>query len=279
MRRIEPGGEETLCQSGVIYLCAPLLGIAGSGQEGLAVCSGGVWRLGRLWSVNEQRSRNPTTRRARWLQRCGYGPYLISVIPTPAQVLPIIECAIPSLANALRVGAAFADDLQPSPFGRDPWYWSASARWKARGVLAAETDSDRWCVAERVPNSGIHLCVDDIHKVRVLRSLDGTTPHAGRNLARRQAWFQDALLLGRGGDITALSLIADWQFSGDEPVIHVGMPKAPGSFGLGAELHWRVPVTGDAGYDLGNLSFDPGNPPDDISVTLKFDPAESQDAG
>lgn len=85
------------------------------------------------------------------------------------------------------------------------------------------------------------------------------------------------MLVGNSASGEPFSLIADWHMGLDGPVVSVGLPKAPGSFlGGGADLYWRVEVTGDAGSDLANLSFDPGDPPDDISVTLKIDPSEFQ---
>jgi hypothetical protein len=204
-------------------------------------------------------------------------PYLISVIPTPEEVLPLMEDCIPHLIKALSLGMGLADDLQPDPQHRDPWFWSHTARWRAKKHLIGVTAHipDSWSIAPGVANSGIHLSIAAVHHVRVLRSLGGTAPHPGRNRARRAAWIQDTLRFDDGG-LPALSLLADWQDSNDEPVIHLSLPKRPWTYGSPPELHWRIPVTGDTGHDLNNLRFNPDSPNDDVLVTFRVDPAEAR---
>jgi hypothetical protein len=197
-----------------------------------------------------------------------------SEVPGPADVLPVVECAIPPLFKALRLGIGYADEQQPDLDDRDPWFWSHSARWRARGHLRSVV-AQGWRMNPDVPNSGIHLCIDKIHDLRILRSLGDTAPHPGRNRARREAWIQDTLP-PQDGSLRPLSLLADWRVHDDEPLIYVSLPKRPWAYGSDPELYWRVPVTGDASQDLANLRFDPGLLPGDVIVTVKVDPAESE---
>jgi hypothetical protein len=194
------------------------------------------------------------------------------MFPTPKDVLPLIECTVVPLAKALRLGIGYADGLQPDPDNRDWWFWSHSARWRARGHLAS-AKKEGWDLAPRVPNSGIHLSVPELHTIRVLRSLADSVPHPGRNRARREAWIQDTLAPNDGG-LPPLSLLADWQVHNDEPVVYLSLPKRPWKYGENPDLYWRVPVTGDTDEDLANLTFNPGLLPGDVVVTIKVDPAE-----
>lgn len=198
------------------------------------------------------------------------------MIPTPLEVLPIIEPAVPALAAALTIGAEYADVLQPDPLRRDSHYWSHSARFRARNHLVSIPDKIGWTVNAKAPNSGIHICVDAIHTVRVLKTLNDSTPHAGRNQTRQLAWAQSPLLLGTTASGEPFSLLADWHVGAEGPVINIGFPKAPGNYVGGADLYWRVEVTGDPDADLANLSFDPDKPIDGLSVRLKIDPSEFQ---
>jgi len=193
------------------------------------------------------------------------------MIPTPTEVLPLVECAVPDLTAALVKGTAFADGLQPDREVRDPWYWSHSARWRARRYLALVTKNG-WGLAEKAANSAIHLHFDGIHSARVLKSMNGTTPHAGPNNARQRAWnFPDQLRIGNGQIPWPIRLIFDWRPTEDGPIVHVGLTKGAGDYLNGAELHWRVAVTGDADTDLTGLAFDPSDPSAPVAVTLKID--------
>ncbi len=203
----------------------------------------------------------------------GRFPYFRRVTPTPQHVLPLVEPVAAPVLRALRLGAGYADDLQPDTDGRDRWFWSHCARFRARQVLAA-ADKAGWVLVDDVPNSGIHLRVRDLHRVRVLRSLEGTTPHPGRNKARLDYYHQEALLLANDNSLPPLSLIMDWRMVEDEPSIHIGLPKGRWDYGSAAKLYWRVPVTGDPNEDLKNARFDPGVSPGDVTVTLLVDESE-----
>jgi hypothetical protein len=197
------------------------------------------------------------------------------MIPTPEQVVPLLVPAIPDLRNALRRGIDFADDLQPDPTRRDPWFWSHSARWKACSILNG-VEHEGWAVTPDVPNCGIHLRLGDLHVARVLRSLAGTTPHPGSNRRRVAAWqgVQGQLPLAENGTLPPLSLVVDWHEAEDgEPAIHVGLPAGSWTYGTNPRLHWRVLVPED-GLDLSSLRFDPGPDVGDTLVTLAIDPAE-----
>jgi len=201
-------------------------------------------------------------------------------MPTPAEVLPVIECAVPDLMKALRLGIGYAEEQQPDPDGRDPWFWSHSARWKARRYLLGVEKPDGWRIKRNVPNSGIHLSIKGIHGIRVLRSLGGMVPHPGRNRVRRKDWVQ-GVLRPNDGTLPPLSLLMDWEVHEDEPRVYLSLPKNPWNYGSDPDLYWRVPVTGDADEDLARLRFDPGLLPGDVMVTIKVDPAEpaERDAG
>jgi hypothetical protein len=196
-------------------------------------------------------------------------------VPAPADVLPVVECAVPHLTKALRLGIGYADEQQPDLDDRDPWFWSHGARWRARRHLMSVTSPMGWGINPDVPNSGIHLRLADIHDIRVLRSLGGTVPHPGRNRVRRRAWVQDTLPPNDGA-LRPLSLLADWQVHDDEPLVYLSLPKCPWTYGSDPDVHWRVPVTGDIDKDLANLRFDPGLLPGDVTVTIKVDPTERE---
>lgn len=203
------------------------------------------------------------------------------MVPTPEQVVPLLLPALADLREALQAGIDHADDLQPEQASRDPWYWSHSARWKACGTLRSAT-SDGWTLLPEVPNCGIHLRLDDLHVVRVLRSLGGTTPHPGSNRRRAQAWtgvqvLQGQFLLASAGSLPPLSLVVDWQEVDGEPELHVGLPAGPWRYGSVPRLYWRVPLP-QAGIDLDTLVFDPGPDTGEPLVTLRVDPAEEEQA-
>jgi len=198
------------------------------------------------------------------------------MIPTPRDVVPLLENVISPLYEAFREGIAWADSLQPAE-DRDPFFWSHSARFRARNRLR-DADATDWVLVPKVNNFGIHLLVADLHLIRVLRSLEGSTPPPGPNRRRRNAWqqlpaIQGQLALGSDGDLPPLSLVADWQTGLDEPIIHLGLPQEPFGFRQNARLHWRVPLPSD-GLDLASLAFEPGPDPGTAPVTLKVDPAE-----
>jgi|HubBroStandDraft_1064217.scaffolds.fasta_scaffold07925_5 hypothetical protein len=201
-------------------------------------------------------------------------PPPVEVMPTPQDVLPLAECAVPYLADALRLGIGFADDLQVNAKKRDPWFWSHSARGRACEYLLGlgKVEREGWGITKG-PNTGIHLRLDDIHTARVLRSLNDTVPHPGPNHARRMVWMQGTLP-PNDGSLPSLSLLMDWRVKDDEPYIYISLPIRPWRYGATPQVYWRVPVTGDAGRDLANLQFDPGLLPGEQMVSFKVDPAE-----
>ncbi len=168
----------------------------------------------------------------------------------------------------------FADNLQPDLDTRNPWFWSDCARFQAGRELAAE--QDEWAMGEAVPSYGIHLRVGELHIGRVVRTLHGSTPHPGRNPARRRAWsnpqppVQGQLPLGGEANLPPLSVILDWHERAGEPEVHIGLPIGPWRYQKAPRLHWRVPLPDDAA-DLDALRFDPG--PDTSDTFIEIDPA------
>ena len=204
---------------------------------------------------------------------------MVSTPPQPDQVIPLLLPAAPALWDALREGIEYANHLQPDEESRDPWFWSHAARWKASGrVAGSQVAEDPWSMVENVANCGIHILFDDLHIARVVRSLGGTTPHAGSNKRRNRAWngVQGQLPLATGGALPPLSLIVDWQVTDDEPLIHVGLPAGNWQYGNTANLYWRVPLPA-AGEDLSSLSFEPSPDAGGSLVRLKLDPSETAD--
>jgi hypothetical protein len=125
-----------------------------------------------------------------------------------------------------------------------------------------------------VPNCGIHLSVDRLHAVRVLRSFGGTTPHPGTNHRRMDAWHgvQGQLPLSSSGSLPPLSLIIDWRNRDGEPELHLSLPAGAWSFLSPTRLHWRVELPED-GLALADLAFNPGPDAGD-GLVLHIDPAE-----
>lgn len=196
------------------------------------------------------------------------------MIPTPDDVVPLLEPCVPLLHDALCTGIEFAHEAQADELDRDPYFWAHCARYKARRHLNA-MDRDGWSLAPNVPNSGIHLRIEGIHIARVLRSLGGSAPHPGPNRARQLAWrFDNRMWLGNP-PLPPLNLIIDWTHSADEPILHVGLPVAPWPYGQKPLLHWRVLLHG--GDSLGGWRFEPEGDPGDAPVRLRLDPAEFED--
>ena len=202
------------------------------------------------------------------------------MIPTPSEVLPVLAPATGSLRDALRKGVAFADELQPSRDDRDPWFWSHSARHMTlKQLLLAnpQPSIEGFEVRSGIPNSGIHLRFQDLHIARVVRSLGGTTPAPGRNLARRRDWtnppVQGQLPLADGVALVPLSLIIDWQEMDGEPLIHVALPRNEWGYRKKEALYWRVPMP-DEGVDLSTLAFDTPEDGFDGTSILDIDEAE-----
>ena len=198
------------------------------------------------------------------------------MIPTLEDAVPLLEPCLADIREALRCGIDFANDLQPDADDRDRWFWSHSARYRARQELEAGGGTG-WEVVSKIPNSGIHVRLDELHVVRVLRSSGGTTPAPGHNRQRRAAWSQYHQLqleLDHEGGLPPLNLILDWSTEGDDLlVLHLGMPKGVWKFGSDPVLSWRVELPVDD--DLASLVF-PGTEDGPVDVTLRVDDAERE---
>ncbi len=171
----------------------------------------------------------------------------------------MLSASLPTIQKALLDGIDFASDIQPEPENRDRWYWAHSARYRARRVLEASSkDAQGWELVAGVPNSGIHILVDGLHKVRVLRSTEGTTPAPGHTRMRRQAWQQTRFQFpskDRAEGLPPLDLVLDWTTDHtDALTIHLGLPKGVWNYGNDPILEWRVPLP--SGDDIEDLAFE-----------------------
>ncbi len=210
------------------------------------------------------------------------------MIPTPEQVLPLLAPLASAVPAALRQGMEAADALQPEPAARDNYFWSHSARFYNKRELARNAGNG-WLLLDDVPNTGIHIVLQDVHRIRVLRSLNGTVPHPGRNLARRDAWAQppgqgefflsadnELSLDNARSALPAMNLLIDWHQEQGEPVICVSLPRAPWSYQDNIRVYWRKPFpTAD---EFANMRFAPPPVRDDFSDIIRIDPGE-RDAG
>lgn len=180
------------------------------------------------------------------------------------------------LYSCLTQGIEYANDQQPDRDRRDPWFWADCCRYRTRETMRA-LSGERWTLKPSVPNYGVHVRVEELHMVRVVRSLDGYAPHAGRNPKRRKAWKQEVqgqLALDDRRALPPLSVIIDWHESEDErPVLHAGIPLSAGKMGTAPTMMWRVPLD-DPGDEIGYLRFDPGPDDDTPLVTLHIDEAD-----
>jgi hypothetical protein len=188
-----------------------------------------------------------------------------------------LDDAPDALYEALRFGSSYADGLQPEV--ENQHFWSHSARFAAWKKLR-QVEATNWKLRDGVPNCGIHLTLNGLHNLRVVRSLGNTVPHPGRNNARRAAWqgINEQLsfnLKDDGGNpIPYLSLIADWSLDEDrEPVIYLSLPIGPWHFGQNPRCHWRVPLRSEGSTALEDMSF-PGSDDGDPMVAIDIDPAE-----
>ena len=178
---------------------------------------------------------------------------------TDSRAVPLLAECVPHIRDALHTGIDYADDLQPGRHDRDPWFWSHSARYRAKTALRQARQVDgTWELVPDVPNSGIHVRVQQMHVVRVLRSAGDTTPAPGQNLRRRRDWSQHQQLsfpfADAKGELPPLNLILDWTTDADGSlVMHVGMPLGVWPYGKDPMLAWRVPLP--AGDELGGLAF------------------------
>lgn len=200
---------------------------------------------------------------------CGYH---IPMIPTPAEVLPLVASLAAPTYKAVQAGIDFADGLMPDDQDvADPWYWSHSARYAARNQLRHGGAIEGWKLRPDVPNSGIHFSVDNGHRLRLVRSLHNDVPHPGSNKRRREAWTGAVELPLRvsGSGLPFLNLLFDWAVDiNREPVIHVTLPQGPWTYGQPSRVHWRVLLPSDGVLDLSALTFNPSGDGDDLGLVL-----------
>ena len=192
-------------------------------------------------------------------------------------MLPLINASLPEIRKALLDGIDFASDIQPETDSRDRWYWAHSARYRARRTLETSSrDADSWELVSGVPNSGIHILVDGLHKVRVLRSAEGTTPAPGHTRRRRQAWQQIRLQFpidGEAGALPPLDLVLDWTTDHtDTLTMHLGMPRGVWNYGNDPILEWRVSLP--SADDIDELAFE-GADDDFMPAVLRIDDTEA----
>lgn len=210
------------------------------------------------------------------------------MFPTSREVLPLLSDVGPSVWKAVRAGVESANSIQPDPATRDNHFWSHCARFYNKQALSVSTQhAERWTLKPDIPNTGIHLIVDHVHNVRILKSLNRMTPPPGGNRARRAAWSQmpgqtslfltadNRLLLDEDDALPAMSLIIDWYLDKDmEPRVFVGLPLAPWAYAQDVRLHWRVALPGSE-EEFAGLSFDPKKPDDtDFGTLVKVDETE-----
>jgi len=197
--------------------------------------------------------------------------YPVLHTPSPEEILPRMAETSEALYEALRLGCGYADTLQPDPTDLDPWFWSHSARFEARRRLKA-TSGGSWAMVPKVPNCGIHLSIDGLHTVRVVKSLKGDVPHPGGNANRRRAWtgfavatVTEQLQFALGTDdcqSPPLSLIADWHVDDDrEPVVHLSLPMGSWKYLQNPRYYWRVLLS--PGGSLGIAEMPPFSGQDD----------------
>ena len=192
------------------------------------------------------------------------------IYTSPDEVVPRLASCVPTVSEALRCGIDAANEGQPDASDRDPWYWSHTVRFTARRGLEKTSDpSDDWQLISGIPNSGIHLRVDGLHVVRVLRSASGTTPAPGHSRRRQEAWqqFQQLQFPFGGEGLPPANLVLDWTTDhADEVVMHLGMPMGVWEHGKHPILAWRVLLASDD--NLEELSF-VGTDVDDVPIRLR----------
>lgn len=207
------------------------------------------------------------------------------MIITPERIVPLVDPCLPDTREALLRGIDFANDIQPDPSDRDPWYWSHSARFATRRALEKRADrADGWELVAGVPNGGIHIRLGGLLVVRVLRSVAGTVPAPGGNKSRQMAWQQARLQfpVDRGlgnhhgviGGLPPLDLILDWTNGvNDALIMHLGMPRGVWELGEDPILAWRVPLPSEDRIE--RLVF-PGTTETDVPVRLRLDNVETK---
>jgi len=189
---------------------------------------------------------------------CVNSAYNISMDVTPSQGVNLLRSCLPVVRQALQDGIDYASELQPDPEHRDQYFWSHAARYQARQFLKGKAGSN-WEVVEGVPNSGIHLSIGGLTKVRVLRSVHGSTPPPGANRQRRLAWSQRSLPAMGQPD----TMILDWSTDQkDALVMNLGLPQGVWHYRRSPQLAWRVPLP--SRDDLADLAFVPDQEADEL---------------
>lgn len=210
------------------------------------------------------------------------------MIPTPSRAATLLNSVGPAIWTSVQAGVEAANNIQPTPEGRDNHFWSHCARYHNKKRLLVESQKHRgeWQLIPDVPNTGIRIVIDDVHQVRVLRSLHGDVPHPGRNRARRESWSQpstqrelfvtaDNRLVDEDDEsLRALNMLIDWHLDRHgEPVINVSLPMGPWEFEHLVRVYWRVPLPG--ADDFANIAFNPPQPSShEFGNLLRVDPDE-----
>lgn len=208
------------------------------------------------------------------------------MIPTPAQVVPLLAPLAEALPSAIHDAIEAADALQPVLADRDNHFWSHAARfYNKRSLLAAQGNG--WKLVQGVPNTGIHIILCHVHRIRVLRSLGDGPPHPGSNKLRRAAWAQppgqgqfflsadnEFLAEDAGTTLPAMNLLIDWyQFEGQARTF-LSLPKEPWEYQRSVRVHWRTPLLSPSGEEFGDMRFQPPPPGDDFGDLIRIDPGE-----
>lgn len=203
------------------------------------------------------------------------------MIPTPAEVAPLVEPLARPIYDALRVGLEFA---AATIVDHDPAFHSHCVRYRSKIELAAEESASSWSLVPHVENSGIHFAIGGLHSARLLHAFGGQPPHPGSSRTRRRAWtnvdrpvqleleLEDINAASAGPACGPLSILFDWCVVDDEPVVHVSLPQEAWSYGSNPRLHWRVRLN-DPGSWMERVEFQPMGDDAEPLVMLDVDTA------
>jgi hypothetical protein len=188
---------------------------------------------------------------------------------TPKLVFPMLEEVSSVLYRALDAGIEYADSQQPDDEDFNSHYWSHSARFTAHNYLA-HCDGKTWKLVDGIPNFGVHITLNGVHKLRVVKSINNGAPSPGRNKTRQIDWvgyseqLQFELPFDGNAPLPPLSLLVDWNADQNrEPIVHVSLPNGSWKFGERARVHWRELLTSEANISINDLAFtltDDGDP-------------------
>lgn len=204
------------------------------------------------------------------------------MIPTPAQLAPLVEPIAGPIYESLRLGIDFADQTMRS---HDGHFHSHCVRYRTREALEAVEATD-WHLVPRIPNSGIHLVLGGgLHTARLLRTLNGGAPHPGRGLTRQRAWTNLDMPIQLPLDLDTidevafapLSLLLDWSIMDDEPLVHLSLPQGAWSYGNKPRLHWRV-LLNDPGIAGMGIEFNPIGRDAQLDIDLEIDDERGEEA-